>query len=73
MSGLPKRFPYEDGWTMATLTMKSTATVTFHELFRNIGFGNPEDVELGEFTQRGSRVRMIWRKKPTPANPPAQS
>ena len=58
------KYAAEDGWLKLTLPMKSNAPMGEDEIKRFASFGKPDEYEFAVVEQYGSRVKVVYRKKP---------
>ncbi len=56
-----KLYPAKDGWTIAELTMNSSAVVSAQQVKDFLGCGHAADHEWSPVEQHGKRVRVAFR------------
>lgn len=55
----PTHLPKEEGWLMIQAELTSEKRIEFDEAKKFLV--SDEDAEIGEFIQRGDKIRIIWK------------
>lgn len=58
-----KKFPPDEGWIRASMTLMSSAQMSEQQMERLASFGNRDNYEFGELFQNGNKFIAIMRSK----------